>query len=122
MYCSYCGNKIPTNSKYCNFCGKRVSNNYNLSKSNRYYILLYIIWAILNVVALASGNSCRRAKSHFFPFSLNCAGASNTCPEDNNIFASYDWSELFVYTLIIPIIVYFIYTIFKEKTAKNNHI
>lgn len=123
MYCSYCGKEIDDSSKYCNFCGRRLSdcnhNTKNALVSYKHAFMIYCIWVILNVVVLASGNSCKYAKYLFFPFSLNCDGRINTCQNDNNFFASYDWTEFLSYTFLIPSIIFYIYILFKNKTAKK---
>ena len=85
MYCKHCGKQITDDSLYCQFCGgkqdveepteKNDDKNIKLSVNSenklsamltpqkKKYMILYLIWAIINIVCWISCKRLRRTKN-----------------------------------------------------------
>lgn len=129
MYCRYCGKELPKDSNFCPNCGKKQTDNtYGLiirmsSFFNRYKKLLYVYlgWVIINLslFLLSSPYSHRYDRQGnrydydlsdgLYPFDKSLGnilgGKDFNFSLINNIDA-YDFSEFFLYTIIIPITIF----------------
>lgn len=131
MYCKHCGKQITDDSLYCQFCGgkqdveesteKKDDQNIKLSMSSenklsamltpqkKKYMILYLIWAIINIVCWIFGQPKSskgwgfNPQDYFYPFT------SYHFMDFDDMFKVeyYDSSEFFVYVLLIPLVIYF---------------
>lgn len=70
-------------------------------KANKRY---YFIWVVLNLLALLYGNS-HDAEKYFFPF-------------NSGYLVDYDFGEFFIYTMLIPCVIYIGWDWYKFKHNK----
>lgn len=131
MYCKYCGEQIPNDSKFCKFCGKELLSRHSNSNfpKKRFAVTLYFIWVIINVIFLLLGEGTIYEKSEynyslvghafksnefFFPF-------TSTGYQTSQVFnvKYYDWTEFLVYCLLIPLIIYIVSIIWKSSIGKS---
>ena len=76
MYCKYCGKEISLDSRFCSYCSKELNGESQIESSRLSFYpiwILYIIWFIVNIVAL---------NSHIFP--------------------NYNLKRFFIYSFLIP--------------------
>lgn len=110
MRCEHCGHTIEADSKFCRHCGKSVAKaakapkaglnlkaakNLSLQGKPLIYAVAYGVWVLLNLVmwiCASLADSHATGSRYFFPF-----GWSD--------YSSYDGSEFFVYTVVLPLIV-----------------
>lgn len=113
MYCKNCGKVISDDSKYCQYCGKNIETDLSSQFffKHKRTIILYSIWFIINLLFLMMSGFGRNYDS------LNYISPFQYC---NNIYDCYDFTELIIYCVLIPLIVYYIKTYkgnwFKNKT------
>ena len=142
--CKHCGKEIAEGSIYCQYCGKLINNSLDnvvkenhiktisyggfLTSYNTKYLLLYVIWLVLNLLFLCLGESeikkgvggdgryveymrTYSPKDYFFPFT------------DNKISYNfdvdyYDFTEFIFYAILIPLLVLF-YFKYLHKPLKE---
>lgn len=138
--CKHCGKEIADDSIYCQYCGKLINTNPdNMVKENhtktiscgeflKKYLLLYVIWLVLNLLFLCLGESEMKKgvggdgrfveythtyspKDYFFPFT------------DNKISYNfdvdyYDFTEFIFYAILIPLLILF-YMLYLHKPLKK---
>jgi hypothetical protein len=150
MYCKHCGKEIADDSKFCQHCGEKLdttsstpkvvseqksnesvvaTKNYESSAikffaKNKVYIVLNIIWVIINILLLLQGEENIYEYSHgghrfkanevFYPF-------TSTGYQTSYSFNAkyYDWTEFLVYCLLIPLIVYILIMIWKSPVGES---
>ena len=129
MYCKHCGKEIADDSKFCNHCGGKQIGESSKNDSKLYQFLInhkrlsypYIIWCLVNIGLLLSSkgqryNSWLRKDEDitgaFYPFDTSLS----TIFKGNNFNFSlldnvdvYDFSELFFYTIFLPIVLWGVY-------------
>lgn len=160
MFCKHCGKEIADDSKYCQHCGgvqtaEICSPNdasdqksrdiivetkgnepsaINYFAKNKIYIILYIVWVIINVLLLLQGepNVYEQSRKNFHDggFYIN----SNTFKANEVLYPFtsvgyqssysfnakyYDWTEFLVYCLLIPLIVYILIMIWKSSIGEK---
>ncbi len=131
MYCKHCGKEIADDSKFCQHCGekqdvsltiddkgvdKNMANSIH-SSIVRMTILVYVVWAVLHIVCWIFGKprtiyefGTFEPKDYFYPFTRS--------PFDIEY---YDGSEFFVYVLLVPLFLYFLYFFFNNFIIKRQH-
>lgn len=160
MYCKHCGREIADDSKFCRHCGgsqtiedaphndvskQKIHNIIVDSKDkepsaimyfvkNKIYIILYVVWIVINVLLLLQGESnvYEQTRTNFYSggFSID----SNTF-KSNEVFYPftsvgyqtsysfnvkyYDWTEFLVYCLLIPLIVYILIMVWKSSIGEG---
>lgn len=160
MYCKYCGKEIADDSKFCQHCGGKVEttsftpkvvskpkNNEGIVTTkdneslamfflakNRIYIILYVVWIIINVLLLLQGESnvYEQTKTNFndggFSIDSNTFKATDVFyPFTSTGFRSsymfnvkyYDWTEFLVYCLLIPLIIYILIVVWKSSIGEK---
>lgn len=130
MYCRYCGIEIPNNSNYCPNCGKRQSGENPKGESPLFQffvkykkvVVTYAVWCLIHVGLLVFSSSGPEGKAYsgyeyfypdkidaFYPFNKPLSNVllwkSFWCDPLENIDV-YDWSELFFYTILLPILIW----------------
>lgn len=99
MFCRKCGKENPIGSNYCSNCGSRLYHTHPnnsffewlSNKINKQLAIVYGIWGLLHLT-LFTFSFPTIYREAFYPF----AGSIN----------SYDISEFFFYTVIIPIVLW----------------
>ena len=150
MYCKHCGKEIADDSKFCQHCGGELDttsstpivvsepkNNEGIVTTkgnessamfifakNKIYIILYVVWVIINILLLLQGEENIYEYSHgghrfkanevFYPFTSNGYQTSYSF----NV-KYYDWTEFLVYCLLIPLIVYILIMIWKSPIGES---
>lgn len=142
MYCRYCGKEIPENSNYCPNCGKKQNEEISIKgfqsflRMGKYKkaILLYVVWCLIHIglfVFSPSGEGCKAyaGPGHgycyrdkidaFYPFDTSLSNVLQWkpfwCDWLNNIDV-YDFSELFFYTILFPLLIWGINKILPVST------
>ena len=131
MYCRYCGKEIPSNSNFCPNCGKKQSENRNTIDSQflrclekyKKVMILYFIWCLAHIGLLVfspagdvfyrytsyewDSHQSRQKVDAFYPFDVPLSDVLQWkkywCDPLENIDV-YDSSELFFYTILLPIL------------------
>ena len=160
MYCKPCGKVIADDSKFCQHCGGQLDtpsyapkvvsepkNNEGIVTTkgneslamkffakNKAYIVLYVIWIIINIFFLLQGeanvyertkvihsdggfeifDNTFKATEVFYPFTLT---GYQTSYSFNAKY--YDWTEFLVYCLLVPLIVYILIMIWKSSIGES---
>lgn len=150
MYCKHCGKEIADDSKFCQHCGGLLDTTSSTSNivsepknnegivttkgnessamfifaKNKIYIILYVVWVIINILLLLQGEENIYEYSHgghrfkanevFYPFTSNGYQTSYSF----NV-KYYDWTEFLVYCLLIPLIVYILIMIWKSSIGES---
>lgn len=127
MYCKHCGREIDDNSSFCKFCGKpqdnRVSTSNGLVDSvvNRPIVSSYILWVIINVICLCSGDKVGRFYNILYPkFHLGTISRWDGGTTDYFNLDYYQITDFFVYTILIPLVIFLGYHYFK-KVSSTKH-
>ena len=114
MYCKHCGKEIDDNSSFCKFCGKSQDNRVSTSNGSddfitkRPIVSLYILWFIINVVCLCIGDKDGGDYNTLYPkFQY-----SNDFDLEH-----YQITDFFVYTILIPLVIFLGYQYFKKVTS-----
>ena len=137
MYCRYCGKEIPDDSKFCSSCGKHTQGKKYSSEAFKKLIhyknslFIYCVWCIIHIglflfakptgkyeeqSGFIGGNfeSYNDSYDHsggFYPFDTSLSnviqGKRFWCHLIDNIDV-YDTSELFFYTIILPVLLLFL--------------
>lgn len=141
MYCRYCGKEIPENSNYCPNCGKKQNEDTSIKgfqtflRMGKYKkaILLYVVWCLIHIgllvfsptgdkykVPIGFGDYGYRNKiDAFYPFDTSLSNVLQWkpfwCDWLNNIDV-YDFSELFFYTILFPLLIWGMIKIFPVLT------
>ena len=142
--CKHCGKEIAEGSIYCQYCGKLISKNLDnvdkenhtktiscggfLTSYNNKYLLLYVIWLVLNLFFLCLGESEIKTgvgedrwyeyrhtyspKDYLFPFTDN---------KISYIFDVdyYDFTEFIFYAILIPLLVLFYFKYLHKPIKKK---
>ena len=149
MYCRYCGKEIPNDSKYCSNCGASLNEFRHAHKvsmpkfigNHKIMCCVYFVWLLMHITIFffSSPKGFKYVRyiredydlsDAFYPFNkplgniLN--GENYNCSFIENIDV-YDQSELFFYTILIPIMIFglirilsYIFT-FLKKIKRNQH-
>ena len=119
MYCKHCGKEIDDNSSFCKYCGKPQDNRASTSNglvdfvNNKPIVASYILWVIINVVCLCRGDKVREFYNILYPsFYLREEGY-----EDYFNLGYYQITDFFVYTILIPLVIFLGYHYFKKITS-----
>ena len=143
--CKHCGKEIAEGSIYCQYCGKLINNSLDnevkenhtktiscgkfLTSYNRKYMLLYVIWLVLNLFFLCLGESeikkgvggdgryveytnAYSPKDYFFPFTDNKISY-------NFDIDYYDFTEFIFYAILIPLLVLFYFQYLHKPLKKK---
>lgn len=132
MYCINCGKEIPNGSNYCSFCGTRLNKTspislqvllnhfHNYVREHKVLSITLAIWIFIHL-CLYIFSSPRRYNHNvfhdisggFFPFN-----GEKTLAFDIDV---YDFSELFFYAILLPILVLILhkYCIYGIVYIKN---
>lgn len=123
MYCKYCGKEIADDSKFCQHCGKNQQSIDNenskdvapidiivtklFSNLNKKNLLVYIIWAVLNLILLCYGER-GRGLDYFYPFTPS---GFQLC--------YYDSTEFITYVILAPLLILFYFKYWHEPLKKK---
>lgn len=117
MKCVNCGSENPEGAKYCNSCGKEVDvrkdnvllEDYmrlrNKIIEHKNWTIGYIVWLLINCSLLLFGGS--KVNDYFFPF-------------DGDV-VEYDFSEFFIYVVVLPVLVLVVRYYIKRYKAKHDN-
>lgn len=158
MFCKNCGKEIADDSKFCQHCGGKLdttsstpkivsepkSNKGNVTTKdnkssaikyfvrNKVFIVLYIIWVVINSLLLLQGEDKIYEKTEYNTYSYSMDGNTFKANEVFYPFTStgyqtsysfndkyYDWTEFLVYCLLIPLIVYILIVIWKSSFGEG---
>lgn len=160
MYCKHCGKEIADDSKFCQHCGEKLDTTSSAPKivpkpksnegivitkdeessvfkffaKNKIYVILYIIWVIVNILFLLQGeekvyeatkrvypndgfdiiDNTFKATEVFYPFTSIGFHSSYLF----NV-KYYDWTEFLVYCLLLPLIIHALVMIWKSSFGKS---
>lgn len=124
MFCKKCGKEIPNDAHFCTYCGTNQGGNNHeyvtrlaecvkkFVKKHRRITGIYFVWALLHlclyIFSSKGGSSYSYAINTFYPFRCSF---SEMLQGDGRFsimkdFNSYDFSELFFYTIIFPLVIY----------------
>lgn len=155
MYCRYCGKAIPNDSNFCPNCGASLNEKGNAHKismpkfigNHKTMSCVYLVWLLMHITIFFFSSpkgfkyvGYRRGHRHiredydlsdaFYPFNeplgniLN--GENYNCSFIENIDV-YDRSELFFYTILIPIMIFglirilsYIFSLLKKIKRNQN--
>lgn len=147
MYCRYCGKELPEDSNYCPNCGKRQKDNSSECKARMPQFInehkklsyTYLAWVLVHIAFfLFSSPKGHRyvygdrrdydLNDGFYPYNKSIGdiidGQSYELSFTDNIDV-YDFSELFFYTILIPIVIVglaksfpFIFSSFKNMKER----
>lgn len=119
MYCRYCGKELPSDSNFCPSCGAKQKENVfkkdsrigNIFVNHKRLCYSYIAWCLIHIGLLlfSSPKSHSYDRSYgFYPFNKSLSdiiqGENYNCSLLDNVDV-YDFSELFFYIIIIPVII-----------------
>ena len=127
MYCSNCGKELPPESNFCPNCGskqdsasKSGGNNLfsfiaNLFRKHKIISIIYGIWLLLHLTLFISANKDDFDQMFFYPFEHDTF--SDVIKGNDkvklvfwgNTIDSYGALELFVYTILLPLILFGLY-------------
>lgn len=141
MYCKNCGKEIQNDSVYCSYCGTKQIGTKNpidfgrivsFYKENKIKTTIYVVWLLIHLSLwifsnpivyryLGKGNRHYEERiDHsigFYPFNKSiteiCSGKDFKWGLLDNI-NSYDFSEFFFYTIIVPIFVFCIFKLYRK--------
>ena len=117
MYCKGSGKEVADDSKYLQHCGIKLVNNADatnkcslllsalakvkLSNKAKTTLSYYMIWFVINMMCLIFYDKNRDARDWVFPFI-------------STDLRYYDGSEFIFYTLLIPYLIHWGITLFKN--------
>lgn len=130
MFCKYCGKEIDNDALFCNHCGKEQENrdtkDAKSSSQNPLFSIpfaLYVMWFFVNYYLL-HGDKYYYSGKYFFPFFHRSIERSYN---DNFLFIPlnydkkcYDFSEFFVYVVLLPGLIYVAYKMYAKYKDKIN--
>lgn len=109
MYCKHCGREIDDNSSFCKYCGKAQDNRVSISNgqiiTNLPIVSAYILWFIINIICLCSGEKDGYFESTLYP-KFNYSNSLSL--------GHYQITDFFVYAIFIPLVIYLGYHYFKK--------
>lgn len=108
MYCKQCGKEISDDSKYCQHCGGFQEENsgiLKLSTKGKKWLWFYGIWFVTNLIMFFWGKKLDCDHDWTFPLV--------------DVQYDYDITELLLYAVLIPLVIYGITNLFKKK--KSNY-
>ena len=126
MYCKKCGKEIPNDAYYCSYCGANQGNNNGcivrvisairkFVNEHKKIFYLYCGWGIFHVyLYVASDKTYYRwgpvdVRNMFYPFDSSLSRIMNGNKYSVSFFDYvnvYDFSELFFYLIIFPLVIY----------------
>ena len=119
MYCKHCGKEIADDSMFCQHCGKSQDNIVSTTNgfvdfvTNRPIVSSYILWFVINVICLCKGDKALEYYNILYPkFYLKREGY-----EDYFNLGYYQVTDFFVYTILIPFVLFLGYHYFKKITS-----
>ena len=123
MYCKYCGREIDDNSSYCKYCGKPQDDRGSTTNgfiafidfvTNKPIVSAYILWAIINVVCLCTGDKIGNYYNSLYPrMYLDTVWFHYDYFDLDN----YQITDFIVYTILIPLVLFLGYNYFKKVTS-----
>ena len=150
MYCRNCGKELPEGSNFCPNCGKSqkekaeksaflingTSSLVRYCRNHKLLTTIYIMWFLIQFALLLSSSgrcSCSSwvegyygCKDVFYPLAHFCS-LSEVIFGDSDFkldfveMNHYDISEFFVYTLLLPFIIWCIVKVFSNILEKKQH-
>jgi len=136
MYCKHCGKEISNDSYFCRYCGgsqtdyltananeeKEVQQiqekvikiplvKSNLAKKTKWWIVGSGLWVVINLYWLFAGHKRSAASEHFLPF-------TNKFLKSGYFVEYYDITEFIVYVIGLPLIIWGIYMLVKNRAKK----
>jgi len=119
MYCRYCGKELPNDSNFCPNCGKKQKERNDLKFINRsnfgvidfihkhkVIAYCYLAWLLLHITLYISSE--KYDTWAFYPFNTSISGIIEGYYYELDFIRSmnhYDFTEFFVYTILIPLII-----------------
>lgn len=115
MYCRNCGKELPDNSNFCPNCGKKQKDERvvrktgfeDLLKTHKKLSYTYLLWCLLHLTLFLS--SSKDNPDGFYPWNKSISyllGGGEyygfSLLDEDNV---YDLSELFFYTILLPIVI-----------------
>lgn len=136
MYCKNCGKELPNEAVFCPECGTKQNNvTANIKTRIRKFVnehkkvsYAYLVWFLVHIALYLS--SSKRNPWGFYPWNMSFSDVLNEIqrffmgerPDLYYIYSSYsrkecklswldeynvyDFSELFFYTILLPVIIY----------------
>lgn len=132
MYCKKCGKEIPNDANYCSCCGANQGNNNGyivrvinvirkFVNEHKKIFYLYCGWCIFHVYLYVAssktyvyynsntGGGRVDVRNMFYPFNSSLSDIINGDKYSVSFFDYvnfYDFSELFFYLIIFPLVIY----------------
>lgn len=136
MYCRFCGKELPNDSNFCPNCGKKQKNESSVKKTSLENFLkehkklsyAYLVWLLLHLTLFLS--STQNNPNGFYPWNKSISyllGDGSyyhfSLLDEYNV---YDFSEFFFYTIVFPIVIFGIVTLYPMvlpslKKMKDNY-
>lgn len=148
MYCRYCGKELPDDSNFCPNCGKKQNEDSKVDSNISFVFLTYVkehkksfyvllTWFLLHMTLYISSEKYDRCDTRFYPFNMSFSNVIQGgryseyyyplkfyTPKAELLGSSlnyYDSTELFVYVIIIPFVIWGIVRMvtYIKRTYKN---
>lgn len=131
MYCKYCGKRILDNSRYCNYCGANqngssirikqfVHDHKKISYTYFGWCLIHIGFFLFSRPKGSGRGGYYDLSDGFYPFRESISSMIKYGHVEFSLLDIdvYDFSELFFYTVFLPIIIYGVFLLWKKFFKK----
>lgn len=124
MYCRYCGKELPYDSNFCPSCGNNQNNSFSRSfdvlktigkfyENHKVVLNTFIVWLVLHVTLYIMSSKGDYSRKIFYPFNMEFGevlqGKDYYGNRVNVSFLDYldgyDFTEFFVYVILVPLII-----------------